>query len=147
MPNVSSRWPSKLGGSAAPTKTSSPPERGLSWAGAGPAVTRTATTAKEVRIISDRLVRCPMGTSEKGKKVPRTISHARTRTPGRAGSGRSSWSERLLHPGVQDPELCGDPAAVRDLSEHGASSLRGFPCPLERDDLLDSVEVPRHGVD
>src|SRR5215510_9029472 len=83
MPNVSSRWPSKLGGSAAPTKTSSPPERGLSWAGAGPAVAKTATTAKEVRIISDRLARCPMGTSERGEKVPRTISHARTRTPRR----------------------------------------------------------------
>src|SRR5688572_9768433 len=32
---VSSRWASKLGGSAATTKTSSPPERGLSWALAG----------------------------------------------------------------------------------------------------------------
>src|SRR2546427_3989091 len=35
--NVSSWWPSKLGGSAATTKISSPPARGLSWPEAGTA--------------------------------------------------------------------------------------------------------------
>src|SRR2546430_12676700 len=52
MPNVSSRWASKLGGSAATTKSSSPPARGRSWAGAaGPSA---ATRARHVRIDSNR---------------------------------------------------------------------------------------------
>jgi len=38
-----------------------------------------------------------MGTSERGEKVPRTISHARIPAPGRAGHGRSDRGERLLH--------------------------------------------------
>src|ERR1700730_2574604 len=63
IPNVSSRCPSKLGGSAAPTKISSPPWRGFSWAEAGLAARSTAASAKQVRIPSDRLAHCPMATS------------------------------------------------------------------------------------
>src|SRR5215831_17503075 len=82
MPNVSSRWPSKLGGSAAPTKTNSPPYRGLSWAWAGPIAASKPAMAKQVRISRDRLAHCPMSTSDEGEKVPRTISHAWTHAPG-----------------------------------------------------------------
>ena len=52
--NVSSRCASKLGGSAATTKTSSPPERGLSCAAAGAAGPRVMRTATQVRIHSKR---------------------------------------------------------------------------------------------
>src|SRR5438876_5391645 len=52
-PNVSSRWASYEGGSEGTTNTSSPPERGLSWANAGEtsaASSSTPATAVKLRI-------------------------------------------------------------------------------------------------
>src|SRR5436189_143117 len=58
---VSSWWASKLGGSAATTKTSSPPRRGVSWAAAG--VTSSETRASAVRnVFMAGIILAPMKT-------------------------------------------------------------------------------------
>src|SRR5688572_21805414 len=59
--NVSSRCASKLGGSAATTKTSSPPDRGLSWAVTGVAISRKDSSIRNGRM-AERIMRgLPVG--------------------------------------------------------------------------------------
>src|SRR6185503_829911 len=73
MANVSSRCASKLGGSAATMKISSPPLRGLSWATAGVASANMTTRARQATIDTD-VVRNLMTAASRTRKGAGTIA-------------------------------------------------------------------------
>src|SRR6185436_5559131 len=107
MANVSSRCASKLGGSAATMKISSPPLRGLSWATAGVARANMTTRARQATIDMD-VVRNLMKAASRTRKGAGTIARP-------AGASRQAGQESPMP--IATPEIY---AEMLDRAKAGA---------------------------